>query len=148
MAIKKLDVIALTLSVLFFQFFLNVFSMKPINWNLIEIDSIIGIISYWIAFLLLKNKYAFLKIPIMFYLVILGSTLWVLGHCIYIAYFDWQYLSDIRPENFYERNLDYLMGSLIYLAPIVSINALLFIFLFRGLEKISFLLIKMVGIRQ
>ena len=136
MSINKLDTIALTLSVIFTQFFFNFFRMKPIDWNLIVVDLIIGIMSYWIAFLLFRNTSAFLNIPSLVCSVILGSILLVLGHSIYIFYFDWRYLSTIRQETFYDRNLNYLKLSLLYLLPVISIIAFLFVFMFRALEKI------------
>ena len=131
------DITATVLSVLFFQYFIIKFSFNPyINWNRVIFDSIAGIISYSIVLILLRNKQKFIGIPMLVYSVVLGSIIWAVLHSLYGIYFDWRYLSDIRPESFYKRSLDTLILTPLIFVPIWSINAFIFLGLLRILKKI------------
>jgi hypothetical protein len=131
------DITATVLSVLFFQFFIiNASFSLYINWEMVIFDSIAGIISYSILLFFLRNKQRFIGIPVLVYSVVLGSIIWAVLHSLYGIYFDWRYLSDIRPESFNERSLDTLILTSLIFVPIWSINAFIFLGLLRILKKI------------
>jgi hypothetical protein len=131
------DITATVLSVLFFQFFIENASFNPyINWEMVIFDSIAGIISYSIVLILLRNKQKFIGIPMLVYSVVLGSIIWSVLHSLYGIYFDWRYLSNIRPESFNERSLETLTMTPLIFVPLFSINAFIFLGLLRILKKI------------
>lgn len=131
------DIIATALSVLFFLFFIQIGSFNPyINWNRIIFDLITGIASYSIVLIFLRNNQKFIGIPKLVYAVILGSIIWAVLHSLYGIYFDWRYLSDIRPESFNERSLETVTTFPLYFVPLFSINAFIFLGLLRILKKI------------
>lgn len=135
------DLAATGLSVLFFEF-LYVFGKVSggVNWEMVIFDSITGIVSFWtffgLVFLIFKIKSKPIEFLIIVHLVIFASAVWALCHSAYITYFDWLYLSDIRPETFYERNIKYLETAFSYFTPIFSIISLIFIGLLRIVKKI------------
>jgi hypothetical protein len=132
-----LDIIATSLSVLILPFlYVNSKVSGGIDWEMVVFDLITGLAAYWITLILFKNKPKFAGIPMIVYAVILGSIVWAVCHISYLFYFDWRYLSDIRPESFYQRNFRLVTDMLPWSSLILTLNALIFISLWRLAKKI------------
>jgi hypothetical protein len=112
------DMTGATLSVLFFEFLMvNISLINAVKWDMVIFDSITGIVSYSVVLILLKERQKFLAVPMIFISIILSTAIWTLCHTAYLIYFDWRYLSDIRPESFYERNITGSIYGFLFFVP-------------------------------
>lgn len=122
-----LNIIATLSSVLFLEcLFVNSRVSGGINWEMVVFDSITGIGSYVIFLILLDRQSKFAEIPTTICSLILGSVVWISFHMAYLFYFDCQYLSNVRPEKFWQRNIEESGQLFLYLLPVAMLSALIF----------------------